>query len=396
MNVKGQVAAQATGQVSESHVAALDGVRGLAILLVLFFHTTVLASPILGSGPLDRGIWQAATAGWAGVDLFFVLSGYLITGILLDTRGRRGYFKSFYARRVLRIFPLYYAFLVVVLLLLPRLAPSAVHSIARLQGRQVWFWTYLTNIGMALHPGFTTLGHLWSLAVEEQFYLLWPTMVLLATPKTLLRLTVGMLLAAPVIRVGLLDLGFRPEVAFLLTPARMDSLAAGALVAILQRDTTRWAGLERHARSLLVWAGLALAAIIAVQGTLEEFDPIVQTAGFSLLAIWFGALVVVVLRAQPTTWFRKVLSWSPLRYIGLRSYGLYVIHPIMLVAVTRSGLIRRLPALAGSGLLPQMGYWALCLGASVVAAEVSWRVLEQPCLSLKRYFPYPKGPATVR
>jgi len=378
----------------DTYVAALDGVRGIAILLVMFFHTTVLATPILGGGHFDQSIWQAARAGWSGVDLFFVLSGYLITGILLDTRGREGYFKSFYARRFLRIFPLYYAFLAFVLLILPTVAPALVHDVARLRERQMWFWTYLTNIGMAIHTDWATLPHFWSLAVEEQFYLIWPTVVLLVSPVRLKWVTIWLFVIALAARIGLLMSGARAEAVFLLTPARMDTLAIGALLAVLARDPSSAGRIPQWSGRAALVGGLALLAIVVMRGTLEEYDPVVQTAGYTLLAVFFAGVVGSVAGGQ-SGWFGRAMEWSPLRYLGRRSYALYVIHPLVLVAARRVAVTQRLPAVLGSEILPQIAYWGLCLGGSVIAAEVSWRLLESRCLALKRYFPYPRATPTA-
>ncbi len=378
-------------QESTGHVQALDGIRGIAILLVLLLHTTILQTPILDTHVLtERIVWQVALVGWAGVDLFFVLSGFLITGILLDAKGGRGYFGSFYARRFLRIFPLYYAFLTVVLLAVPRFAPTLVHDAARLESRQIWFWTYLTNIGMAFHADWNALPHFWSLAVEEQFYLLWPAVVLMFNAATLRRLTQGLFVAALATRLGLLFAGVRPEAVFVLTPARMDTLAVGALIAILSRDEGTRAQLSRWSLLVLRVGSAGLIGIIVVTGTLAQYDPLVQTLGYSLLALWFGALLVKVISASPTSRLRRIMTWGGLRHLGLRSYALYVVHPMALIAVRRFAQVNGLPRVLGSGMVSQVVFWMLCLGLSLAVAEASWHLLEKRCLSLKRYFPYPR------
>ena len=133
--------------------------------------------------------------GWIGVDLFFVLSGFLITGILYDAKGGPHYFRNFYMRRSLRIFPLYYAFLILIFAVMPLLRASGADHV----GKQVWMWTYLSNVlfarvGWEGMPAHTT--HLWSLAIEEQFYLLWPLLVWLASRRRLIQLCVGSIAVA--------------------------------------------------------------------------------------------------------------------------------------------------------------------------------------------------------
>jgi peptidoglycan/LPS O-acetylase OafA/YrhL len=156
----------------------LDGLRGVAILLVLLSHLT-LYSEMSTTTLLDRAYQRATLAGWVGVDLFFVLSGFLITGILLDLKGSSRFFRTFYARRVLRIFPLYYAFLAIFYIALPQLLSSK-DQVLRLLADQKWYWLYLQNLQMARDgwPVPKYLAHFWSLAVEEQFYLIWPLGVL--------------------------------------------------------------------------------------------------------------------------------------------------------------------------------------------------------------------------
>jgi len=136
---------------SVGHVPVLDGLRAVAILGVMLMHFTIVEPRILQASNLpDRVLWQIGLAGWVGVDLFFVLSGFLITGILLDTKGGEGYFRNFYMRRVLRILPLYYGSLVVLFLVIPMVAPAIVHDIGRLSHGQVWLWTYLSNIAIGI------------------------------------------------------------------------------------------------------------------------------------------------------------------------------------------------------------------------------------------------------
>ena len=156
------------------HVPALDGLRGAAILLVLLHHL------INGDLPVHSLVGRTAFAiprcGWAGVDLFFVLSGFLITGILLDQRGLPGYFRVFYARRALRIFPLYYGVLIIVFAILPHIRAFPQDGLRWLRPEQIWFWTYTSNIrsaatGTIFNAPYLMLNHFWSLAIEEQFYL---------------------------------------------------------------------------------------------------------------------------------------------------------------------------------------------------------------------------------
>ena len=178
---------QATAtRASTSRVPALDGLRGIAVLLVLIHHFSGIPAAGLGVPTGFYREWlRFATIGWAGVDLFFVLSGFLITSILYDAKGPAlAFFKNFYARRALRIFPVYYVLVVFMLFLLPWIIPGEEAASAKLRDNQLWLWFYLRNIQsladfQSLIGTGHLVGHLWSLAVEEQFYLVWPMVVLL-------------------------------------------------------------------------------------------------------------------------------------------------------------------------------------------------------------------------
>ena len=185
-------------------ILELDGVRGIAILLVLLFH---LELPYPAGAP--RLLFAPLLIGWSGVDLFFVLSGFLITGILIDTRDCRNYFSSFYMRRVLRIMPLYllavFAYFAVAL-------PIAHHFgywSARNGSAQMWFWLHLSNWPAAFGTVVPFIGHFWSLSVEEQFYFVWPLVVLFVRPSRLIHVCCGVVVAALALRIAFVNSTFR-------------------------------------------------------------------------------------------------------------------------------------------------------------------------------------------
>ena len=183
------------GVRSRSHLAGLDGVRGLAILLVLAIHFLGMRTP---QGRGQYLLVKAAGYGMLGVDLFFVLSGFLITGLLLDGRTEPRPLRNFYARRVLRIFPLYFGVLVACYLVLP-LVLSLPPAFAAVRTHQAWLWTFTSNLFTAIHGSWTSLNylsHFWSLAIEEHYYLLWPLVVLAVQPRTLERISIGVVAGA--------------------------------------------------------------------------------------------------------------------------------------------------------------------------------------------------------
>ncbi|NQV27245.1 MAG: acyltransferase, partial [Rhodopirellula sp.] len=214
---------------SREHIPALDGVRGIAILMVMSHHFTIIGS----ANPVEKAVSGVLQLGWAGVDLFFVLSGYLITGILLDSKRSPHYYRNFYARRVLRIFPLYYAVVLLTFLVLPRLDGSLAQILSNTEGSIGWYITYLSNFAMSRgnHFGYGMLNVTWSLAIEEQFYLVWPLFVCVMRPQTLLRLCLSLIVGAPLLRLSLVLQSASWVTVYTMPFCRIDALAFGALVA---------------------------------------------------------------------------------------------------------------------------------------------------------------------
>lgn len=376
-------------QLSSRHFPALDGLRGIAVLLVMLYHFAMHGE--LGTAhPADRVVADLLMAGWSGVDLFFVLSGFLITGILFDARHGPRYFRTFYMRRTLRIFPLYYAVLVLVFFVFtPGPDPAG------LEREQVWYWTYLLNFRIAYDgwPDNPVIGHFWTLAVEEQFYLVWPLLVLGFGRRGLMWIASVFIVAAPVLRWWLLANGDN-EAAWVLTPARMDALAVGAFLALWIRGDGGLAAARRWLPPGLLLTGALLVVLILRQGGLSAWDDDIIVYGFSLLALLFGFLLLAALAGQAAQRPQSVLASRPLMRIGQLSYALYVFHHPLSYELSRAGLlIPSLPTLWGSQ-LPGLAIYTLVVGGLTLGlAWLSWVVLERPVLRLKRRFPYKGGRA---
>ena len=358
------------------HVAALDGLRALAVIAVVAFHTR----PHAPADVLERALDGVTCAGWIGVDLFFVLSGFLITGILLDARDKPRYFRNFYVRRTLRIFPIYYALLAIVVGVLPHLLRTDDPGVQRILGDQAWLWCYGTNLdvarhgGLIWHAGWLDLTHLWSLAVEEQFYLVWPLLVYLAPRRVLVAVSTAIVIGAPILRIVLLHAGASPDVVYELTLTRLDPLAVGALLAVLVR--VRPEAAPRVARTLAAIGGAALAGIAVVVHHFELDDPLVQQLGFSALAACFGGVVLAATLSGRTA---RALARPALVTIGRYSYAIYLFHGALLP------LYRWLYARAGvpSGVLAEVGFMAFVLAASTALAALSYHAFERHFLALK-------------
>ena len=354
------------------HVAALDGVRGVAILSVLFFH---LPPPFAFLRPLSG-------YGWCGVDLFFVLSGYLITGILYSSTNKAQYFRNFYARRSLRIFPLYYGFMVLALIVLPKFINPYWLGEEGFNGRVMPFFLYYTNyadVFGTMAPA--ALGAFWSLAVEEHFYLFWPTFIKLTPKNKLLFWCATIALLALMSRLAITAFKGPWLATYFLTTSRLDSLVMGALVAIL---------VQRHPDWLVRWAvrigGVAAVILVAIafwRHGLTYSDWPMRTFGYSLLALLFAS--VVWLAGNTRNRLSGFLANPILVMFGKYSYCLYVCHMLVLAVCQRWLGPKVFPVLGWSGDAP-LPTFMVTLAGSLAVAYLSWHFFEQPFLSLKTRF----------
>ncbi|OOG53823.1 hypothetical protein B0E48_15600 [Rhodanobacter sp. C03] len=365
--------------MSHQHLAALDGLRGVAILLVLLHGFDVIQS----SAGFGHALDAVLDLGWIGVQLFFVLSGFLITGILLDSRHTPTYYKSFFVRRVLRIFPLYYGVLLTAFVVLPRLAPAIGGG-----EHQLWLWIYLANFAAPFGYGEPAFPHFWSLCVEEQFYLLWPFAVRHAGRRGVIALSTLLVIIAIGSRLYVryrLGEPIGHEAAYMFTPCRMDALAIGALVAALLRSEHGATWLVRYRPQLFAVGGLLLLLVGVACGHLQRVGAMMQTIGYTLIALGFSLVLISSLRqgGMPA----RLLAWAPLRRCGIYSYGMYVFYAPLHLFVG-------LPLLAKIGSMPTLAealvYEAAAILVTFGLAAISWHAYERRFLALKsRLAPLP-------
>jgi peptidoglycan/LPS O-acetylase OafA/YrhL len=348
------------------HVRALEGFRGYAVSGVFLYHC-LLYPPLR---PL-------VVSGWSGVDLFFVISGFLITGILLDTRTRPHCLRDFYVRRVLRIFPIYYATLAVLTVALWLSDdPASERSLARMP----WFWAYLQNLLIAFRgwSGVFTFGHFWSLAIEEQFYLVWPLLVCRLRMRTLLVISSVAALGSFTLRQ--IHPGF--PFAYTFTLCRLEGLMIGGAIAMLVR--TDRARLERWLPYILPVSGLGLGALAWLQGGLVLEDPWVIRLGYGLLAVFFGSLLVCALDQG---WVGRVTrtftDWSVPVFVGRYSYGIYVYHWILHCQLKRP-LLELLEQHLGAPFAVFTSYFAIMAALTLGLSIASFHLFEARFLRLKR------------
>lgn len=365
------------GRARGGRIVELDGIRGIAILFVLLKHGTINATDLSQAAhrnlsfPMHALRWLFDT-GWLGVDLFFILSGYLITGILLDSTERPHYYRNFIVRRALRILPLYYGFLLACFLW----ARGVPHP------HLLWFATYVGNVRVFIDnawPPIAVLAPLWSLQVEEQFYLTFPWVVKETSRRTLTRILIGSIAGALVFRIALQ--AYLPNNGYgtyVLMPARMDSLALGGLIAIGSRQSaailqSRWLG----------WvAAICALAFLIVWKTPNVF--LQQTIGFSLIDIALACVLILLITGR---WplLTRICRSRALAGLGVVSYGLYLLQLPAFELVNRfaAGLIRW-PA---GDLLEMLIAFAVGTGF----ACLSWKFFESPILKLKDYFAAPRA-----
>jgi len=386
----------------------LDGLRGLAILPVMLYHLTFFG---LATSPLDQALTFLPSLGWTSVDLFFVLSGYLITGILRRARGSEHYFRSFYARRALRIFPLYYGVLFFFFVIAPQVKAFGDPALFWTPGAEretLWYWLYLQNLHVAFTGQFNHhfLGIAWTLSIEEQFYLVWPLVVLFASRQGLIRICTGLIAGAFVLRAVGVAAGAPPLSVLTFTLCRVDTLAAGALLAVLAQEPAalrRLTGIAR--RALPVAAVLWLAVVLWARHTTAielppdqvltpdersllvlafTRSPWIQTLGYSFDLAFYAALLISTLGALPGSLLARCAESGFLRGFGRYSYAMYLLH-LFIAEFARAFYDPNRTELPF--IVEQLLWWCVALALIYAVAAASWYCFESPILHLKRFFP---------
>ncbi len=379
-----------------AHLPSLDGLRGIAILLVLLHMFSLLdPQPDVISYVYDKFNY----VGWIGVQLFFVLSGFLITGILLDTQSAPNYYAAFFARRTLRIFPLYFAVLAIAFVLVPALGtiPS---SIAYDQPNQLWLWTYMQNWAGTIGLGSKTFPHFWSLAVEEQFYLVWPFLIRRQCAATCLKFCVSLAVISLIIRCWMVWNGASHEVIYPNSFCRMDALAlGGAAAAAFRIPALRELLVARRAR-VLVYAFITLLLGIVVTRGFWHMTVIGQTIGYTLIAVMFVLLLMAAV-ATDLAWpsdsglgkssgWADVLRLRSLTTVGKYSYGMYVFHKPLHDFVGKP-LLAKFQIDASQSIIADIAYVACGTLLTLLLSMISYHLFEKHFLGLKRKFVPAKG-----
>ena len=375
-----------TDRNPQRRIPELDGLRGMAILLVLTGH--YFAVP--GAGAVSFLNGYRFRLGWTGVDLFFVLSGFLIGGILLEVRDSPNYFKTFYARRFFRIIPLYYAWISIYVVLSVagrNFLAARVGSVQKIDISIFAHLLFLQNFRDFLKStvSFWWFSSTWSLAVEEQFYLVAPLLVRYMPKRTLALVLVLVAFGAPILRFAIRDrFSAGPWLAYRLMPCRADSLAVGVLAALLWNNPKARAWLETHAALLYGLFAILFAGVAYLwRWDSDPLFPLTQTAGYTWLALFFAVWLLLVLsrRASPLSAFMRM---GFLREIGGVSYCIYIIHTAVFL-LCHQILLNTLPVVT-DGKAAAVTF--LAAFTTYAIAKLSWRFFEQPLLKRGHAFLY--------
>ncbi len=373
----------------DNRIKELDGLRGIAVVLVMALHIFKRAGYFTEHPTLETFI-QFTTVGWVGVDIFFTLSGFLITSILLRTKEAEGYFRKFYMRRLLRIFPLYYAAIIVVLIFVPKLEPEFTDQLSVALPVML---IYQQNWAM-LFDGFHMtqyLGITWSLAIEEQFYFIWPFIVYKLSRENLVKASIGYILVSATARVlGTFlwpDLAEASSFFYYTSFARFEEMLLGGLLAVFMtsdnlRETVRRYSLPLFGVSFAVFIALHILSLPGSPHPEHSSVPL-MLGGYTTAALFSVGLVGVFVTYPPQNLLRRLFQHPLLTFLGRYSYSMYLFHMVPTLVLMDVFWYSELRGWKAFVLYPAATYLA-----TIVIAVLTWHLLEKHMLNLKKYFEY--------
>jgi len=388
------------------HIRTLDGIRGLAAIAVFLNHSTVIE----GGFWLDTLFARATFLNGCAPMLFLGMAGYLLTGILLRKKGKPHCLRDFYVRHALRIWPLYFAVMAMAMIVLPMFLPTRLLIYDHSGGPGWMYWTFMGNISIAIDgiQKSKILDVTWSLAVEEQFMLFWPLVVLFCSRKTVIRVCIAIAVISTSIRIFMVLAEFNPVAIYVFTFGRLTSIALGSLLAFYAHDERFLKRVRPAARYIGLWVIPLIWAVLAIerhmgwsyeQGSIRSAGPLSRSVGDMIAAVGMLSFILCGLTTNPGSRLFAVLTFKPLTFIGKYSYGLFLFH-VGIIWLVRS-VIYRPPGLQGeysslfhfqgigsSYLLDQLLFMALTFGISLGLSIASYHLYEVHFLKLKKYFNY--------
>lgn len=380
-----------------NRIKELDGLRGVAVVLVMALHIFKRAA-YFTEHPVLLAFTKFTTVGWVGVDIFFTLSGFLITSILLKSKTEEHYFKNFYVRRALRIFPLYYVAIVFVLLFAPKVEPE---FMAQLKTALPIMLLYQQNWALLFKNFHITqyLGITWSLAIEEQFYFLWPFIVYKLNREQLVKASVWYIAVSMIVRI--LGTLFWPNLSqastffYYTSFARFEEMLFGGLLAVFLTYEGSQEKVRRYAHPLFFVSFAIFIALhlLSLPGSPhpEHSSVPLMLGGYTTAALFTLGLIGVFVTHPPETILRRIFHNPVLTFLGKYSYSIYLFHMtatlILLDVFWHSGM---------RGWKPYVLFPITTYIASVLIALLTWNLLEKHMLNLKKYFEYKNPTETSR
>jgi peptidoglycan/LPS O-acetylase OafA/YrhL len=349
---------------------AIEGLRGICVIAVMLFHYFgAYRAPILDGVTPGKFLLQLTNVGWTGVDVFFGISGFVVTIAILEKVKEPKDVGTFLLRRAARLFPVYYLALVVIAICVsPPSNFTGLAGVENLRANQWWAWLNLVNI-IAAYNRSAMLGpnisaaHLWSLSVEMQFYLFWPWLFVLLSKKTLLKLLPMIVFATFCLRCVGVGYGLNDNAIYSLTPFRIDAFAFASWLALLVHENQFRGIAIRHIKLATCFAGVSIFGFLIYDDAWHKASPLVQTIGYSALSIFSGGIVVLAYTEKLHPRIQDALSSKGLVWVGKLSYSLYIWHLIF------AGLVSAL--LRGAFLGSDTAAWTSILG---LVADVSVNV----------------------
>ncbi len=348
-----------------TYVKEFDGWRGLGISFVVLAH--YFPGYFIGS--------------WVFMEMFFVMSGFLITGILMDSKSSEHYYRNFIGRRVVRVFPLYYLCLIILFFLVP----VKWIDLSYYREHQTWFWLYIENWLYALDgwPKVKALHHFWSLAIEEQFYLSWPFFVFIFSSKGLIRFCIFLFFFSILFRNIGLHIGFVMPFPYVATFSRMEGITLGAMIAILVR--TDKSILEKYVYPVTIISGL-----IAILGFVLAKSMMFQaqahyTFNYTFVDLFFAGMITLTICENQLVLLKRLLNKKLFKQLGIMSYGLYIFHyPIQ--NMIENNYLGYLRLFTGSENMGKILCLLIAFGITLPFVYFVHKKIEIPCWKLKKYF----------